>query len=635
MRALLTLNRFFFKYRYKLALGFFFIVLTNILAVYSPTLIQEGIAVLDQANKRYFKPIQDAEAKGKTLATDLYSGEDLQMPASLQLISNMFGWDDGSSKNIASSDQLTEALIEIAIALAVLYILIYILKGIFLFMTRQTIIVVSRLIEFDQKNEIYAHYQKLSMAFYKRNNTGDLMNRISEDVSKVRMYLGPAVMYTLNLFVLVVFVVSVMFYVDVELSLYALSPLPFMSVGIYYVSNMINRRSEAVQRQQSNLSSMVQESVSGVRVIKAYNREKHSEETFTQASDLYKIKALDLVKVDALFLPIIVLLVGMSTVLTIYVGGQKVIAGEIEIGVVFTFVFYVNMLTWPFASVGWVTSLVQKAEASQRRINEFLQEAPEIVSESTEEPVIRGEIEFKDVSFTYPESGIRALRGVSFRLEPGKTLAIIGKTGSGKSTLANLLVRHFDPTGGEILLDGRKLATHNLYHLRENIGYVPQEVFLFSESIAKNIAFGVDGVSFERIQAAAENAHVHDNIINFPKGYETVLGERGLNLSGGQKQRISIARAIIKDPAILIFDDCLSAVDTQTEEIILSNLRRIMEGKSSIIISHRVSTIKHADQILVMHDGQIQERGTHDELLEHDGIYASLHRKQLLEAMSD
>ncbi len=634
MRALFTLNRFFFKYRYKLALGFFFIILTNILAVYSPTLIQEGIAVLDQANKRYFKPIQEAEAGGAQVATDLFRGDDLTLPASLKLIYAVFGLDGSSSEAIASSDQLTRALIEIAIALAVLYILVYLLKGVFLFMTRQTIIVVSRLIEFDQKNEIYAHYQKLSMGFYKRNNTGDLMNRISEDVSKVRMYLGPAVMYTLNLFVLVVFVVSVMFYVDVELSIYALSPLPFMSVGIYYVSNMINRRSEAVQKQQSHLSSMVQESVSGVRVLKAYNREKHSEKTFTEASDLYKMRALDLVKVDALFLPIIVLLVGLSTVMTIYIGGQKVIAGEIEIGVVFTFVFYVNMLTWPFASVGWVTSLVQKAEASQRRINEFLEEEPEIVSETTAQPIIRGEIQFKDVRFTYPDSGIQALRGVSFTLNPGKTLAIIGKTGSGKSTLANLLVRHFDPTGGAILLDGQNLSRYNLYHLRENVGYVPQEVFLFSESIANNIAFGIDHAPIDRIQQAAKDAHVHDNIVDFPKGYETVLGERGLNLSGGQKQRISIARAIIKDPAILIFDDCLSAVDTQTEEIILNNLRRIMEGKSSIIISHRVSTIKHADHILVLHDGQIQESGTHDALLAQEGIYASLHRKQLLEAQS-
>ncbi len=635
MKALFTLNRFFFKYKYRLLLGFGFIVLTNILAVYSPTLIEEGIGVVAKANQRYFAHLYDEEGTLRIDSDEVFTGEALEVPASIRLISSVFGLSTGYADHIESFDELGAALIQIGVVLAVLYILVFLIKGFFLFMTRQTIIVMSRLIEYDQKNEIYAHYQKLSMAFYKRNDTGDLMNRISEDVSKVRMYLGPAVMYTLNLAVLMVFVVFKMFWIDPELSLYALSPLPFMSLAIYYVSSIIHRRSEDVQRQQSKLSTIVQDSVSGIRVIKSYNREEQRQNYFTKESDLYKNSALSLVKVDALFMPIIVLLVGLSTVLCIYIGGQKVIAGELEVQKIFTFVFYVNMLTWPFASVGWVTSLVQKAEASQGRINDFLSQSPEIVGDQPGMNEIRGHIEFKNVSFNYPDNGARALRNVSFTVEPGQTLAVIGKTGSGKSTIANLLVRHYDPTSGEILIDGLPLPKHNLNVIRDNIGYVPQEVFLFSDSIANNIAFGVDQADQTRIELAASDAHVHENITNFPKGYQTKLGERGLNLSGGQKQRISIARAIIKDPAILIFDDCLSAVDTQTEEAILSNLKRIMAGKTSLIISHRISTIKHADRIIVLEDGTVRETGTHESLIELGGTYARLNRKQLLEAQTE
>lgn len=634
MRALGTLNHYFWKYRYRLGLGFLFILLTNVFAVYAPRIVEEGIGVLARANERYF----DAEGASadeivrNQAGEELFDGEDLSLPQSLVWIGDVFGIRPSATENIRSFDQLAEALIQVAVLLAILYIVLYFIKGVFLFATRQTIIVMSRLIEFDQKNEIYAHYQKLNMAFYKRNNTGDLMNRISEDVAKVRMYFGPAVMYTLNLLVLVVMVVSIMFYIDVELSLYALSPLPFMSVGIYYVSNMINKRSERVQRQQSNLSTMVQDSISGVRVIKAYNRETHREKVFDDASDIYKMRALDLVKVDALFMPIIVLLVGLSTVLTIYIGGQKVMAGELQIEQIFTFVIYVNLLTWPFASVGWVTSLVQKAEASQQRINEFLSVTPEVVDGEHQAQEIKGNIVFKDVHFTYPDSGVKALRGVSFEIKAGETLAVIGKTGSGKSTLANLLVRHYDPTSGAIQLDGRDLKNYKLGALRDHLGYVPQEVFLFSESISENIAFGINDASQERIEQAAKDACVHENIVDFPKGYNTRLGERGLNLSGGQKQRISIARAIVRDPAILIFDDCLSAVDTQTEESILSRLRVLMKGKTSILISHRVSTVKQADKILVIDQGKVIEEGTHAELLELGGAYASLHEKQQLES---
>lgn len=635
MKALLTLNRFFFKYKWRLLLGFLFIVLTNVLAVYSPTLIEEGIGVVAKANQRYFSQIYASDGSLLPENSEVFTGETLELPASIRLLSSVFGLSTGYADNIDSFDELGAALIQIGVVLAVLYILVFLVKGLFLFMTRQTIIVMSRLIEYDQKNEIYAHYQKLSMAFYKRNDTGDLMNRISEDVSKVRMYLGPAVMYTLNLAVLIVFVVFKMFWIDPELSLYALSPLPFMSIAIYYVSSIIHRRSEEVQRQQSKLSTIVQDSISGIRVIKSYNREQQRQQFFTSESDLYKNSALSLVKVDALFMPIIVLLVGLSTVLCIYIGGQKVIAGELEVQKIFTFVFYVNMLTWPFASVGWVTSLVQKAEASQGRINDFLSQAPEIVGDQRGNLEIRGRLEFKNVSFDYPDNGARALKNVSFVIEPGQTLAVIGKTGSGKSTIANLLVRHYDPTSGEILIDGLPLPQHNLNVIRDNIGYVPQEVFLFSDSIGNNIAFGVDEADQKRIESAAKDARVHQNIVDFPKGYATKLGERGLNLSGGQKQRISIARAIIKDPAILIFDDCLSAVDTQTEEAILNNLKRIMAGKTSLIISHRISTIKHADHIIVIEDGQIYESGTHASLIEEGGAYARLHRKQLLEAQTE
>ncbi len=636
MKALLTLNRFFWKYRFRLGLGFFFIILTNLFNVYSPTLIEEGVGALRKANQRYFEKSTLTE-EGWRVPDELFEQGPEDLPPSIGFMAEVFGVGRSIDPAVSSFSELRRFLIAVAVLLAVLYIMVFLIKGVFLFLTRQTIIVMSRLIEYDQKNEIYAHYQKLSMAFYRRNNTGDLMNRISEDVSKVRMYLGPAVMYTLNLAVLVTFVVFKMFWIDPELSWYALSPLPFMSLAIYYVSNMINRRSERVQRQQSYLSTIVQDSISGIRVIKSYNREHNQHDFFKNESDLYKTKALDLVKVDALFMPIIVLLVGLSTVLTLYIGGQKVISGALEIEQIFTFVFYVNMLTWPFASVGWVSSLVQKAEASQQRINAFLDEQPEIKNEGMALQNLQGAITFDRVSFTYPESGITALSDVSFTIRPGQTLAIIGRTGSGKSTLANLLLRHFDPTEGKILIDGKPLSDIELNQHRASIGYVPQEVFLFSDTIANNIAFGVDQRvnTSELVETAATNAAVHDNVINFPKGYATRLGERGLNLSGGQKQRISIARAIIKDPQILIFDDCLSAVDTQTEEYILNNLKRIMEGKTSIIISHRVSTIKHADHIIVIDKGRVIERGDHQSLIDQNGAYARLHRKQLLEERSE
>jgi ATP-binding cassette, subfamily B, multidrug efflux pump len=632
MKALRDLNPYIWKYKWRLFLGVVFIVFTNLFAVYAPSLIGEGVDALNQVNKNYFEPISDAELENPGLnKDDLVENASIDLPPSLDFLSGTFNMQPDRTTGINTYEGLVDTIATIALLLAVLYLVTYFIKGIFLFMTRQTIIVMSRLIEYDLKNTVYDHYQKLNVAFYKRNNTGDLMNRISEDVSKVRMYLGPAIMYTLNLAVMLVLVIGVMFSIDPELTFWALFPLPFMSVCIYLVSSVINKRSEAVQKQQSNLSTMVQESISGIRVLKAYHREDYSRKNFTRESDAYKMKSLDLVKIDALFMPIIVLLVGLSTILTIYVGGLKVNSGELQLGDVFNFVFYVNLLTWPFASVGWVTSLVQKAEASMKRINEFLQTEPEIQNLQSEPTEIQGDIEFKNISFTYPDSGIVALDNISFKLKKGETLAVIGRTGSGKSTLASLISRNYDATKGEILVDGQPIKDVNLYDLREAIGFVPQEVFLFSDSIKNNIAFGLSEANDDLVKQAAMDADVHDNIVEFPKGYDTLLGERGINLSGGQKQRISIARAIVKKPQILIFDDCLSAVDTETEETILKNLKHIMKDRTSLIVSHRVSSIKHADHILVMDEGRIVEEGDHKSLMDSRGVYSELYQKQLLE----
>ena len=507
------------------------------------------------------------------------------------------------------------------------------LKGLFMFFMRQTIIVMSRLIEFDLKNEIYDHYQDLSLAFYKRNKTGDLMNRISEDVSKVRMYVGPAIMYTINLIVLFILVIVTMIRVNPTLTAYVLFPLPILSITIYYVSSLINKKSERVQRQLSTLSNFVQEKFSGIRVIKAYNRKHLTQDQFEHECEEYKNISLELVKVNALFFPMMILLIGLSTILTIYVGGMLTIRGEISPGNIAEFVIYVNMLTWPVAAVGWVTSLVQRAAASQTRINEFLDTKPEITNPTDAAIELDGHIEFDNVTFVYPDSGIKAIDGISFEVKKGESLAIIGRTGSGKSTLANLLCRLYDPSSGAIKVSGHNIGEINSNALRSSIGYVPQEVFLFSDSIANNIAFGTkkDGHLKEEVEQAAKNAAVYENIMEFPEGFETVVGERGVTLSGGQKQRISIARAIIKNPRILIFDDCLSAVDTETEEEILTNLDQVIKERTTIIISHRVSSVKGADNILVLDEGKIMEYGHHSILLKKKGIYYELYQKQLLE----
>jgi ATP-binding cassette, subfamily B, multidrug efflux pump len=521
-----------------------------------------------------------------------------------------------------------EQFFKFIIAFGVLILVMALLRGFFLFLIRQTIIIMSRLIEYDMKNEIFRHYQALPLNFYRKNSTGDLMARISEDVSRVRMYLGPAIMYGMNLLFLFPLVIAYMLAVNVELTLYSLLPLPVLSVSIYFVNNMINERSERIQRSLSQLSTFVQEAFSGIRVIKAFVREEDSATQFAKSSEDYKDKSIRLTVVESLFFPLIMALIGLSTILTVYIGGIQVMQGTIGYGVIAEFILYVNILTWPVTSLGWVTSIVQRAAASQVRINEFMDEKNDIVSTENLATKIAGEIKLEDVTFIYPDSGIKALDQVSFSIDVGKSLAIIGTTGSGKSTIANILMRMYDINSGKILIDGKDIKAYEISNLRAQIGYVPQDVFLFSESIASNIAFGLDDLPMDRIEKAAKDADVYQNIIDFPQGFQTKLGERGITLSGGQKQRVSIARAIAKEPTILLLDDCLSAVDTKTENSILNALKTIMVDRTSIIISHRVSSAKLADKIIVLDDGRVVEQGTHEDLLMRKGTYAELYEKQ-------
>jgi len=511
-----------------------------------------------------------------------------------------------------------------------LILVIALLRGFFLFLVRQTIIIMSRHIEYDLKNEIYEHYQSLPLSFYRKNSTGDLIARISEDVSKVRMYIGPAIMYGLNMLILGLILLPVMFSISVKLTLYALLPLPVLSLSIYFVNNIINKRSEEIQESLSDLSTFVQEAFSGIRVLKSFAREADSLSKFAKESDNYKKKSLQLTQVTAMFFPLIMSLIGLSTVLTIFVGGIEVINGTLTIGNIAEFILYVNLLTWPVTALGWVTSVIQRAAASQKRINQFLLTENNIFSDQNIEKEITGELEFKDVSFTYSDSGIKALRNISFKVQPGESIAIIGTTGSGKSTVANLIGRMLDPSSGSILIDGIDLKDYDPQKYRNQVGSVPQDVFLFSDTISNNVAFGLNSLDAEKTIKALKNADLYDNVMEFPKQLETILGERGITLSGGQKQRLSIARAIAKDPKVIILDDCLSAVDTKTENNILNNLKEVMRDKTSVIISHRVSSAKLADKIIVLDDGHIIESGSYDQLISSGGTFQELYEKQLV-----
>jgi len=590
MKHLRFLNKYFFKYKWRIIPGVLFVVISNIFGVIPAQVIGHAFNLITENIQIYYL----FEGFGRrTIIYDIFSYSLLYF---------------GS-----------------------IVLILYLLRGLFLFFMRQTIILMSRHIEFDMKNEIYAHYQDLSLGFYRRNNTGDLMNRATEDVNRVRMYVGPAIMYAINTAVLFVLIIYAMFSVNVTLAIFCLLPLPVLVVTIYFVNTLINQKSEQIQEQLSRLSSFVQERFSGIRVIKSYVREAHTNMVFATESEGYKRNAMSLVKVQALFYPTMLLLVGLSTILTIYVGGKQVIDGAITPGNIAEFIVYVNQLTFPVSMLGWVTTLIQRASASQKRINEFLQLQSDIVSKNTGTLKLEGNVEFRNVSFTYPDTGINAIKNVSFEIKQGQFVAIIGRTGSGKSTLANLIMRMYDADEGEIKIDKNTLKELNLYDFRNQIGFVPQEVFLFSDTIKNNIAFGLDQVTDQEVENAAKNAAVYSNIIGFEHKFETMLGERGITLSGGQKQRVSIARALIKAPRILIFDDCLSAVDTKTEEEILSNLGRMMKGRTSILIAHRISTIKNADKILVLDEGKIIEQGTHSELLEQAGAYAEMYQNQLLE----
>jgi ATP-binding cassette subfamily B multidrug efflux pump len=581
LKALKYLNKFFLKYKFRLLLGIFITVLSQILALQIPGIIRNSLNAVEDYNKG--------------ITTDL---------------------------ELVKSELLENVLIIIGFA---------VLAGFFTFLMRQTIIVMSRLVEFDLKNEIYQQYQRLSINFYKKNRTGDLMNRISEDVSKVRMYAGPAIMYSMNMIVLFVVGFAKMINIDSTLTLYTLLPFPILSVSVFIISQKINKKSTVVQQYLSKLTTYNQEFFSGIGIVKSYGIEKGVITNFDSLADESKEKNIDYYKVQALFGPLMVFLIGISNLLVIYIGGQRYIAGEIQIGVIAEFILYVNMLTWPVAAVGFVTTMVQTAEASQERINEFLSHEPDIVNTTTEETIIQGNVRFENVSLIYEDTDIVALKDVSFTVNSGETIAIIGKTGCGKTSVINLIARLYDATKGTIYIDEKPIKDCNLNDIRKQIGFVPQDPFLFSESISENIKFGKEDATHEEIVEAAKNAVVHQNIIDFQKGYETVLGERGVTLSGGQKQRVSIARAIIKNPQILIFDDCLSAVDTETEEQILSNLERVSKNKTTFIVSHRVSSAKNADKIMVLDNGEIIQQGTHNQLLIEEGYYQKLYAQQLLE----
>ena len=581
MKALKYINKYFLKYKWRLLIGILITILSKLLALKVPQIVGDSLNIVENYQN------------GKI--TDIKAVED---------------------------ELLVNVLLIVGVA---------VLAGFFTFLMRQTIIVTSRLIEFDLKNEIYQQYQRLSLNFYKKNRTGDLMNRISEDVSKVRMYVGPAVMYSMNMIVLIFVGFTQMINIDVKLTIYTLLPFPILSISIFTLSKVIHKRSSVVQEYLSKLTTFNQEFFSGISVVKSYSIENSIIKDFDEIADKSKEKNIHLQEANALFFPLMVLLIGLSNIIVIYIGGQQYINNEIQIGTIIEFMLYVNILTWPVAVVGWVTSMIQQAEASQVRINEFLNQVPEIQNYNTAPTLLKGKVNFKDVTFTYDDTNITALKNITFSAEVGETVAFLGKTGSGKSTIIELIARLYDTKQGTISLDDQPIETTNLNDIRNQIGFVPQDPFLFSESIGNNIKFGKEKATEEEIIQAAKNAVVHENIIEFPNGYQTILGERGVTLSGGQKQRVSIARAIIKNPKILIFDDCLSAVDTETEERILTNLKQVSKNKTTFIISHRVSSAKNADKIIILDAGEIIQQGTHNQLITTKGYYKDLYEQQLLE----
>ncbi|MDZ4668229.1 MAG: ABC transporter ATP-binding protein [bacterium] len=592
LKALRHLNKYFYRYRVRLLLGILFVAASNLFAIFPAQLVREAIDLI----KSNLNQIATA--------------------------------------NKVEKENLSAALAQSVLYFTALVILFAIIRGIFMYLMRQTIIVMSRHVEYDLKNEIFAHYQSLDQTFYRRNRIGDLMARISEDVSRVRMFAGPAIMYSINLVVTIVLVLGVMFSVNVRLTWLVILPLPILSFAIFKINNLINHRSDAIQSQLSALTSFVQEAFSGIRVIKAFAAENASATSFEKETSIYRGKQMDLARVDAFFFPLMVFLTGLSSIITIYVGGLEVIAGRASLGNIAEFVLYVNILVWPVTSLGYTSSLIQRAAASQARINEFLETKSEMHFPKQLSVDFNEGISFKDLSYTYPGKILPAIDQISFSIPKGSTMAILGTTGSGKTTLIQLLLRLFDPSKGSIEIDGKNLKELDLNLWKSKIGYVPQDVFLFSDSIQNNIAFGsspANQMSHLDIENAARQACLHQNIMEFPEAYQTRVGERGITLSGGQKQRVAIARALIKNPELLLLDDCLSALDTQTESQILDNLQSYKINKTTLIVSHRVSSVRAADRILVLYEGKIIEQGSHTELMNINGSYCETYNKQMTE----
>ncbi len=592
MQPLFYINKYFIRYKWHFLGGIVFVSLSNYFRVLQPQYIRDAMNLVMENLTKY-----------NALAV-------------------------GSPERLALYNQLSSSLVWFG----GIVLLCALLMGLFMYFMRQTIVVMSHLVIRDLREEIFLKYESLDTAFYKRNSTGDMMSRITEDVSKVRMYVGPAMLYGINLVSLFVMTIYAMFKVNFELSMYSLLPLPILSISIYYVSNLIQTRSGLIQKQLANLNSIAQEVYSGIRVVKSYTQEQPQIKVFEDESDIFKQKSLELARINAMFFPLMLLLIGASTIIVIYVGGLQVAKGAITPGNIAEFVIYINMLTWPVTAIGWIASIVQQAVASQKRINEFLELTPSIASPSNKKETIQGNIAFKNVSFTYPDTGIKALKDVSFSLKKGEKMALIGRTGSGKTTIAELLVRMYDVTDGSILIDNVSNDTLDLDNLRRSIGYVPQDVFLFSDTVAGNIAFGKRNAPITDVEDFARHAAVHDDILGLSDGFQTLVGERGVTLSGGQKQRISIARALIKQPDIVLLDDCLSAVDTNTEAQILGYLSGALADKTTIIITHRIYSMLTFDKIVVLDEGRIVEQGTHEQLLEQKGYYFELFEQQL-EAM--